>query len=106
MFSRIFLAFFLSFQPSIAQEISSDTRDCIEDFLFKGGNAPTITDSETRRIGEIRENFDAMRESLSNLANNTVVLDARGEVLSFRRFRRDEVLYTAVFLCLDKNGPK
>ncbi len=100
------MAFIQSLQPSIAQEISIDTQECIEDFLFKGGNAPTITDPETWQIGKISKNFDTMLESLSNLANDTVVVDAQGEVLSFRRFRRDEALYTAAFLCLEKNEPK
>jgi hypothetical protein len=99
--SRLALsAFLLSISAAHGNELSLGLQDCVEDLLFLSGNGPAISETEVQRLAQMSENFEALEISLSELTENTVSFKEDGEVSGFKRYRRDEVLYSAFYICL------
>jgi hypothetical protein len=95
-------AFLLSITAVPGNALSLSVQDCVEDLLVLSGTGPAISEAEIHRLAQLSENFGALQAGLSALTENTVSFNEDGEVSGFKRFRRDEVLYSAIYICLKK----
>lgn len=83
---------------SVAQGQSSTS--CVSRLLERAGSSGTFSGAELSRLETIEAKFEAMETSIAVLAANTASWNADFSVVSFQRFRRDELFYASAYLCL------
>ncbi|WP_022702995.1 hypothetical protein [Pseudorhodobacter ferrugineus] len=101
---RLFASFIiivLTASPSLATQ----QENCIADVLAKGGSYRSLSEFEAAKLLDISKNPATFAGLLKNVAKNAVVLDDNGNIAHFVRFRRDEVFFTALYICLNLDGP-
>ena len=84
---------------------ATQQEDCISEVLEKGASYRSLSEIETIKIMDISSNIGRFAEPLKKIAEKTVVFNDMGGISHFVRFRRDEVFFTALYVCLIVNTP-